>query len=342
MKKTNDSAAVHEARIAAKRMARAGGITHQQALDQVARDEGHRNWSSFLAEQNANGSEKGSDPTTRSRDCDHVTAIETRILEDAAQTRRSRHPRYWKVMPAIDTLLYVSVATSMTRWVWAGFAIALACAVIVYAAQSIRLPEDRSIPVRRRIRSYGHRIGWPMVLIGLALAAWMLATRGMDGLLFSKGGYDLQRIAAAFFGLGIAITSTCSGVHAAMVRSAPETVRPRMTGDVSVPATPATLPTWVGKASKGIIGACVVAVGAGAIGLVKGLTDIALLKDTGHHLMGTSMIVMAAACLIAMIAAMGLEMAKPGRAMTIRDDHSRAARAKRFLSIGENRGTGGR
>jgi hypothetical protein len=342
MKKTNDSAAVHGARIAAKRMAREGEVTHQQALDQVARNEGHRNWSSFLAEQNANGSENRSDPTSRSRDSDHVTAIETRILEDAAQTRRSHHSRYWKIMPAIDTLMYVSVATSMTRWIWAGFAIALACAVVVYAAQSVRLPEDGAIPVRRRIRSYGHRIGWPMVLIGLALASWILITKGMDGLLSPKGGYDLRTIAAAFFGLGIAITSTCSGVHAALVRSAPETVRPRRTGDVSVPATPATLPTWVGKASKGIIGACAVVVGAGAIGLVKGLTDMALLKDTGLHLMGTSMVVMAAACLIAMIAAMGLEMAKPGRAMTIKDDHSRAARAKRFLSISEDRGTSGR
>lgn len=339
MKDRNESESVRQARILAKRTARAGTMSHQQALDHVAREAGHQNWSAFLASERSDAPDPVPVKSCRGRstNADLMPAMETSILESAALDRKTL-PRWMTgSMPALGTFGWVLIGTSFGDWQEYGMLAAVICTLVVIAAGALASDGSRSIVARRTIRTYGSGIGIPVMLLGFATTILMVLLHGLPAMLYTKAAWSGPWIAATLVAVGAILHGTAKGVHAAMVLKAPGTVKPEREGPTYVEATPAVASPLVGSVSRGIVGICAAVVVVALVALVKSIVDLVRLGDLDLGLMGTSITVAMVACFVAFFASAGIDLAKPGRAMVIQDDHTRAARARRFLGIRRSR-----
>lgn len=230
MSKETKTGSVREARMEAKKLAREGVHGHQQALDQVARDRGHRNWSAFLASEGQGGVRGASEHATKprmatARDVDDHT--ETVYLEDAAELRND-HPRwplrlttvlggaFWMLMLLQWPVTYVECISAMCLYF----------TVTLIAGRIAETREDGFIVARRRIQNWGIAIGLSLVAIGAVLFAYGLYYYGQHDALGGGVRHPLFEHAGLAYTVGITALITSQRVHRIMTVASPQSVRP--------------------------------------------------------------------------------------------------------------------
>lgn len=333
MKDRNESESVRQARILAKKTARAGSMSHQQALDQVARDRGHANWSAFLKAERPEESERPAESAPAPKRATTVQTVETRILESAANDVKV-FPR-WLVglMPAIGATIYATLGTVFADWGNQSIVISLVPGLIVLALGMIAGDGRWWISIRTHLHRTGVFVGLPAIMFGSAILLVVILQHGLDVLL-PGSRTAMTDVGGSMIGVGSFIRAIGMYGHRAMVLAAPETVRPDPEGPRFVEATPAVMSGSSAKVAMIAIGTffaiMVVAVGF----MMKELYDLTVTGAMDSGDMFTSVMVATAAGFLALLVSPVLDLAKPGRAMVIQDDRTRAARARRFLGIG--------
>jgi hypothetical protein len=334
MSKDTDTGSVREARMAAKKLVRKGETTHQQALDIVAREKGHRNWSAFLRSEA--GMPEAARPSQQAGSRSRRRAVdvaETTILEDAASTRR-RTPwmPLWMLPPAsafMNVTLY-SVAILGGAGLVMGI---VAASLVVVATIAGGISRDGQIRARQALRTWVTPVALGTWMIGMALVVAALLRHGLfrgaaDGLI------DASSPSAMVYGSGLVAYYASTRAHRAMTLTNPESVRPQRLPDREIPASEAILPAKAGIAIRtgAYVGLGLAFLGLG--GVTWAIVDMFIQHGLDMDLAEKSFGMIMAGVLVATVFAFGVDLDRPSRAFQVEDESRRAARAKRFLMAG--------
>lgn len=333
MSKDEETGIVRQARIDAKKMARQGELTHQQALDQVARDRGHANWSGLLRSerpQDAGGEDsvrKAGNPRKRSMD-----VLETEILEQAASRKRFTP---WMPIPLSDPLSAggnVMVFTMMISG-FGSFALsAIALGVVACASLAAHQSGTGLIDLRRFVRLWvvpASMMTWIAggVMMVLALSKYGTATLGGDWPI----AMGPAPWATTIYSIGVLGYYASTRSHNAMTLAAPATVKPSRMPDRYVPASgPIASPAvaWTFRfAAYTALGVSIL----GLVGVIWAMIAMFIQRDLDMHLVTVSVSMVIGGGITAALASLGSDLHKPSKGFVIEDSSRRAARARRFL-----------
>lgn len=338
MTHASEPASVRDARMAAKKMSREGAATYQQALDAVARERGHRNWSDLLraeAPRDPGAIPKGGAAPTRKRAMD---IAETQVLEDAT----SRH----SLRSHLPTTLSEPLSAAANIWIFSvalvGWhtltAAAVAFLLVAMAGFAARHSAGGLVRVRHAIREKVVPAFMVVMGIGIAALLYALLTKGLTAIVdttsFTPGGWrttwDHPWMPVVYM-VGLTGYYTSTRMHRAMVLARPDTVRPERMGDVHVPAAPAIASPAVARLLRTATYGGLATSFAGLAGLAW--TVVGVIGDGGVDmpLLGTSLGLITVGAVVAAISSFGMDADKPIPARRIEDPSRRAARARRFL-----------
>lgn len=329
MTKENESKTLRDARMRARALSKNTELSHQQALDQIARENGHRNWSAMIA---AEGVERatGQGRTAAPRKIDRRRVIheahETGAIEDAASLARRLPAWSLPFMPAFASMMWVAILT--TAWVSLPWAAALICssgAIVAICALIARFKgaSDGVVAARRRMATAARTIGWTMVAIGgvsMVLEPLIIVLSGMSG--YTGAEPYLALILSA----GVMIINTGVNAQKAMAIASPDTVKPaKHVSAEEIGVSDGTI-TLMRRAVKYGLAAGVTGV---TVLLAAAITS--LFVGVPPVIMATSIVTMG----LGIAAAMGSVTAM--MAMSYRRDadpiRHRAARAQRLLKV---------
>lgn len=337
MKDRNNGESVRQARILAKKTARAGAMSHQQALDQVAREKGHANWSAFLRSERPDDSGRSVGDPPKPKGATIMQVVETGILERAASDAKV-FPRWSiRLIPAIAAVIYATLGTVLADWGDRSVVIGIVAGLIVLVLGLLADGGGRSIAIRTHLHRTGVFVGMPAMIIGAAILVVMTSRHGF-GILLPENRDAMTEAGGAVLGIGSVIRAVGMYGHRAMVLAAPETVRPASEGPTYFDATPARASRRAAKASM-IAVATFFAIMLVAVGfMMRELYDLTVTGAMDPDRMSTAITVATAAGFLALLVSPILDLARARPAMIVQDAHTRAARARRFLGIGQ-RGT---
>lgn len=334
MSKETNTGSVREARMEAKKLARTGAYGHQQALDHVARERGHRNWSSFLASEGAGGirgvAPAGQRRVATSRDIDDAT--ETGYLEDAVDLKRA-FPRWaTRLVPVLGGAFWMFL---MLQWVTDFTACAIAMATyLVLTLAAGRVAESRSdgfLHARRRIQNAGMVVGAAVILISGLLYAYGMYHYGHYGALSPGIRHPLFERASLAYIVGITTIITSRRMHRAMTVATPDSVRPSSTGELVIdenqPVERPRLLAWLGLGMYVGTGIAIV----GVTGLVGSAVTLLITRDLPTVFTYWSVGIMGAGVILAMLTMFGYLGISPMRTPAISSLRNRAARARRLV-----------
>lgn len=339
MSKDTDTGPVRDARMAAKKLVHKGETTYQQALDIVARDHGHRNWSAFIrAETGTTGTPgtRSNGSTGRRRTVDNV---ETYILEDTARNRKiTPWLPLWTQAPGsafLSIMLYSAALFGGKSMMVAG----AAAAIVALVALVARFSDNGLMRPRHAIRKWVTPLAFCTWMVGASLIIGMLVVDGVgrlgiDGLVFGQP-WPVRIYMAGLFGYYVSTRA-----HRAMTLARPESVKPERLPDATIPATEA----YVSKRTGAVIRITTyIGLGLAFLGLAgMGYTivDMLIHRAVDMTLAGRSLGLVMAGVFLSMMFSLGMGLDRENREFHVEDASKRAARAKRFLAAGRRVGHG--
>lgn len=338
MSKDLDTGSVREARMEAKKLARKGAHTHQQALDQIARDRGHRNWSAFLSSEGQGGI-RGAPATERkprvatSRDLEEET--ETRYLEDAVDLRED-----WPRWPVRLLTSLGGAWWLLMLLLWIPMPVATGTAFVVYFALTLGAGTiaghtgDGLLEIRRRISTAGTIVGIASLVAAAGLYAWGLLYYGHHHVLGAAFSHPLFNHAGIAYVVGVTTLITSHRMHRAMAVAVPGSVRPTSRENLVIEESePMKRPRLVKALAIALFGGTGLA-GLGAAGMI-GLAGVLLVTHEMHMTaFGVAIGVLFAGVAIAMAAVMGVLYLGSSHARPMQAARHRASRARRLLQAG--------
>lgn len=334
MSKVTDTGSVRDARMAAKKLVRKGETTYQQALDVIARENGHTNWSAFLRSETgvpASGHmPKQTSPRNHRRTVD---IVETEILESAASTKKMVPWVPLWILPPASAFLNVTLY-SVAILGGAGLLMGVvASSLVILAYIAGRMSEDGQLRARHALRRWVTPLAFGTWMTGLALVVIALLRGGLaDGIV--KGLLDPTSPSVMTYGAGLVAYYASTRAHRAMTLANPESVRPERLPDQRIPASEAMLPPKAGMAIRFGTYAGIGLAFLGLAGMAWTIVDMFIQHEVNTGLVAKSLGFVMAGVLVAMVFAFGMDMDRPNSAFQVEDESRRAARAKRFLSAG--------
>jgi len=338
MSKDLDTGSVREARMEAKKLARKGVHTHQQALDHVARDRGHRNWSAFLSSEGQGGVRGGSPEPRKPRvatDRDLQEEAETRYLEDAADLRQDMPSWSPRLASALGGAWWLFLLLMFTSNVTQGLAAFASYFVLTLgAAAAAGRSGDGLLQVRRRISSVGTVLGIAALVLAAGLYAYGLLYYGHHHVLGTAFSHPLFDHGSLAYVVGLTTLITSHRMHRAMTVAVPDSVRPASREDLVVEESePVDRPRLAKALALALFGGTGLA-GLGTAGMI-GLAGVLLVTHEMHMTaFGVAIGVLFAGLAIAMPAMMWLLYLGSSGTRPMQAARHRAARARRLLQAG--------
>lgn len=338
MSKDLDTGSVRQARMEAKKLARKGAHTHQQALDQIARDRGHRNWSAFLSSEGQGGvrgavSEPRKPRVASSRDLEEET--ETRYLEEAADLRQDLPSWPLRLTPVLGGAWWLFLLL-----MWASSTIPSIVAFAAYFALTLGAGAiagrsgDGFLQVRRRISSAGTVLGIGILVVAAGLYAYGVAYYGHYHVLGGAFRHTLFEHGSLAYVVGVTTLITSHRMHRAMAVAVPDSVRPASREDLIIEEGEAVeYPRLMNVLIVAMFGGTGLA-GLGAAGMI-GMAIVLLVTHEMHMTaFGIAIGALFAGVAITMAAVLWLLYLdrKGGRPMQAA--RHRASRARRLLQAG--------
>lgn len=331
MSKDTDTGSMREARMAAKKLVRKGETTYQQALDMVAREQGHRNWSAFVR------SERGDDTAerpARTRSVGRrreIDEVETLILEDAATNRKvTPWMPVWAMAPGsafLGIVMFSAVFAPLSMI----FALAAALIVAV-AGAAARRSGDGLVDIRHAIRKWVTPLSSIVWVIGALLVVGTIAL-GVTGTLTGpgllEGTWPVYVYVSGVTGYYVSTRS-----HRAMTLACPESVRPERMPDLTIAATEAIISKRTGAVVRMTTYLALGLSFTGLAGMAYAIIDMFIHKGVDMQIVGWSFGLVMTGVLIAMVLAPGMGLDQGTREIRVEDASRRAARARRFLRAG--------
>jgi len=342
MSKDLDTGSVREARMEAKKLARKGAHTHQQALDHVARDRGHRNWSAFLSSEGQGGTRGARTDERKPRlatSRDLVEATETGFLEDAADLRHE-HPSW--PLRLVTVLGGAGWLVMMLQWVphlVSGIvAMSAYLALTLLAGKVAETSPDGLMSVRRSIRSIGSAAGVILIATACAITAWGFAYYGHHDALGHGIRHPLFEQAGLAYTVGVTALITARRMHRVMTIAVPDSVRPSSREDVVMYVDEPVVerPRVRAALVAGMLGGTAIAA-AGAVALIGTAVAMFITHEMSMTALDLSIGGLGAGVVIAMAAMSIFMLVDNGRPPVVSAARPRASRARRLLGAASRR-----
>jgi len=332
MNKDDESGVLRRARMDAKKMARQGEMTHQQALDHVARESGHANWSDMLRMERPDGNPDETSVRRTGRPRKYaMDVLETEILEQAASRKRFTP---WMPIPLANPLSAagnVMVFTTIVAGLGSFMLAAIALMAVAVASLAAQQSATGLIDLRRFIRLW---------MVPASMLAWIVGGIMMV-IAFSKygatalgGDWPMRGPApwaVGVYSLGALSYYVSTRSHRAMTLAAPDTVKPSRMPDRRIPASgPVASPAvaWTFRiVTYSALGISIL----GLAGVIWAMIAMFVQRDLDMDLVGVSVSMVIGGGITAALASLGIDLHKPSKGFVIEDSSRRAARARRFL-----------
>lgn len=331
MTKGKESKTLRDARMRAKTLSRNTELSHQQALDHIARESGYRNWSAMsAADGGVSTSPEGKPAAAAAGKLDRRKVIhearETGAIEDAASLARRLPAWALPFVPALTSMLWVALfITPLLPLTTAAAMTCITGAIVAASAILVRLggSNDARVLARRRMATGGRILGWGMIAIGgvaMVFEPLIIVLSGMTGYTGAEPYLSLV------VSMGIMIVNTGVNAQKAMAIASPDTVRPSK--HVSADAIGFSDST-IAMLRRGVTYG--LTAGIGGVAVLLGAAIASLFMSVAPVLIATAIVIMGLGIAAAMASVTAM------MAMSYRRDvdpiRHRAARAQRLLKV---------